>query len=350
MENSYNGRKPQTNDRKRPIPVIGIILIVDFIISLLTPILMEIFSFSGYLIDLAAIMGVYAVGGIIYSRLYAKAGNRVKKLSRFYARGIVMVIPAILISTTYLLFYSRIISGLKEGGTILLIIVNILFALSIMFPFVRQNRILKGKDKTLSRISGSSPALLKMKLQAANCREPLLYVKNLGGRKIANASQIGITKPVIIMTDFLYENMAGSDLSAILGHEMGHFENGDAFRSILMFTIPAFLTLDLALYAMITLEIIPILIAAIFIACQVLDMLFIFPGSRRKSEIGADRFVGMKLGMAEEMVSALETLIVMNGRLPEYRFFSSRTHPSIELRISILRKYFTQGSETFQVK
>lgn len=340
MDQPYGNREPGAGEKKRPVPVFLIIFIADFSISILAPLLMSIFSFIGYLIEIVAIMAVYTIGAMVYFNLYVRKKNPEKRFLRFYVRGIMAAIPGMLVSTIYLLFYYGIISGIREGAIVLFIITNIMFALSILFPFIRQERIIRGKDRTLRSITGDGIEPLHMKLKEVNCRYPMLYVRNLGGRKIANASQVGITKPVIIMTDFLYENMNGSDLSAILGHEMGHFVDSDAFRSILMFTIPAFLTLDFTLYAIITLTIIPIILAAAFIVYQFLNILFIFPGSRRKSEISADRFVGLKIGMAEDMVSALETLIIMNGRPFEYRFISSRTHPSIEERISILRKYF----------
>lgn len=348
MEKSLISCKFHAENSRRPFPVLRIIFISDFTISLLTPFLMGIFSYAGYLIDLVAIFVVIAASELLYSSFYASKGNREDKMPYFYVWEILVALPAMFISTISFLYFSGIITGIKSGATILLFIANIMFALSILFPFIRQHRIVAGKDRTLIKISEGSPELLKTRLRVAHCMEPLLYVKNLGGRKIANASQIGVTKPVIIMTDFLYENMTEWDLSAILGHEMGHFVNRDAIRSIVMFTIPNFLTIDFVLYAIITVKLIPIIIAAFFILYQLLDILIIFPRSRRVSEIRADRFVGMKLGMAEDMVSALETLIVMNGRPFQYRFFSSRTHPSIERRISFLRKYFSQGSETSQ--
>lgn len=339
MDQEYSSGETGASARIRPIPIFRIVFIVDLMISMFSIVIIGFYSYLWYIVEIAAIMAVYTAGAVAHFNLYTRKQNPRRKFSHFYGRGLSAAIPALIITTTDLLFHLHIITGIREGAIILLIISNILFALSILFPFVRQWRIERGKDRTLTRVKDWSLEPLQTRLRAVRCGEPLLYVKNLRGRKIANASQVGITRPVIIMTDFLYENMMETHLSAILGHEMGHFVNRDAFRSILLFTVPAFLALDSFLYAMVDPSTIWFIVLAAFSVFEVVDLLLIFPWSRRRSEFNADRFVGKKLQLAGDMVSALEALVTINGRPPEYRFFSSRTHPSIEQRMRVLEEH-----------
>ncbi|WP_393972185.1 M48 family metalloprotease [Oxyplasma meridianum] len=333
-------RKQNVHNTIRPFPTFRIILVVDLVISMFFPVL-TFYSHLWYIIEIVSVMGAYTAGAVHDFIGYARKQNHRRKFVRFYVRGMMAVLPALLVLTVAFLFQFHIIKGIREWLMVLFVLTNILFAFSILFPFIRQVRIVKGKVRTLIKAPEKTMITLKMRLKAAGCREPLIYVRNLGGRKIANASQIGITRPVIIMTDFLYENMMESHLAAIIGHEMGHFANRDAFRSMLMFTLPVFLDLDLLFYALIKFTVTSSILLGVFaLFCAGIDLAFIFPWSRKRSEIQADRFVGEKLGMAEGMAWALETLIIMNGRPPEYRFFSSRTHPSIDQRILLLRKNF----------
>lgn len=340
MDGKNRSMETNVNGRERPIPIFRIVFTLDMAISMFPLIIVGFYSYLLYIMDVAAIMIVYTGGAVAHFNLYTLKKNPGRKFIRFYARGMIAAIPALIISTTSLLFYLHMITGIGEVAAILFIISNIFFALSMLFPFIRQKRIVNGKERTLRRVAGGPPDPLQMRIRAVKSREPLLYVKNLGGREIANASQVGITSPVIIMTDYLFENMRESELSAILGHELGHYVNRDAYKSMVIFNIPIFLAIDSFLYAIMDISTITLALLAIFNVYLVLDLIFIFPWLRKRSEISADRFVGMKLGMAEDMVRALESLIIMNHRTPEYRFFSSRTHPSIEQRIRILRKNF----------
>jgi Zn-dependent protease with chaperone function len=108
---------------------------------------------------------------------------------------------------------------------------------------------------------------------------------------------------------------------------------------MIIFTVPLFVSLDFLFYTVISPSLFSMVLTVLFMIFAVFDIMVIFPYTRKMAEINADRYVGVTLGMASEMIEALETLMALNARPREYWSLSSRTHPSIDLRIRKLRNY-----------
>ena len=322
-----------------PVLIVRITFLTTILTVSVEPFLMARTGYAGYGFTMTIILAVYSAGSWISFMLITPGESHGSGFLHFYAHGWKRLAPPVLIATTYLLFYDHIITDMEQIGILLFALSNIAFILSIIFPFFRQSRMSRGHSSKFNLTMVEVPDPLKFRLETVNTVKPLLYVRKLNGLRIANASQVGITQPVIVMTDFLFENMESSELSAILGHEMGHFVDHDAMVSMIIFTVPLFVSLDFLFYTVISPSLFSMVLTVLFMIFAVFDIMVIFPYTRKMAEINADRYVGVTLGMASEMIEALETLMALNARPREYWSLSSRTHPSIDLRIRKLRNY-----------
>lgn len=60
--------------------------------------------------------------------------------------------------------------------------------------------------------------------------------------KVANAYCVGLFRPKMCMTDYLYENLSENEIVAMLAHEMGHLK----YRHILKKTLPLIIVFTVA--------------------------------------------------------------------------------------------------------
>ena len=317
----------------------ALVFLIDMVLSLLTPVITLFFSYTGFAIETVLIIAIYTSWS--WQQYHEKISGKINRPAfvKFYLRHAWTFIIPVIIATAYLLHYSGLISNFRQVLIAILVLFDVLFVLSMIFPFARQWWIVKGRDRSLRLDSGVISESLKKKLHSMNISPPLVFVKDLGGRRIANASQVGITRSVIVVTDFLLQNMGKDSLMAIISHEIGHMVNHDIFKAIAELSIPVFLTINAFLYSVIFNGIYSITVAIILSVYLAVDIIFIFPRFRWRSEIEADRFVGEKIGMAENMITSLENLIIINSRSQNYRYKSSRTHPSMDRRIRNLKVY-----------
>ena len=157
---------------------------------------------------------------------------------------------------------------------------------------------------------------------------------------------LGATKRVVLF-DTLVEKLTHNELLAVLGHELGHFKNGDILKNIgimgvVMFVFFAiFGNLPDDLFLGLSLNNEPYAIIAVFMIFSPILSFFLMPlisMISRHNEYAADEF-GSNLSTKEDLVSALLKLANENKSFPlshpMYIFFYY-THPPLVKRFKKL--------------
>ncbi|MEA3290037.1 MAG: M48 family metallopeptidase [Campylobacterota bacterium] len=152
---------------------------------------------------------------------------------------------------------------------------------------------------------------------------------------------LGSTKRVVLF-DTLVEKLTHDELLAVLGHELGHFKNGDILKNIgimgvVMFVFFAiFGNLPDELFLGLGLNNEPYAIIAVFLMFSPILSFFLMPlisAMSRHNEYAADEF-GSDLASKEDLVSALLKLANENKSFPLshpiYIFFHYSHPPLVE--------------------
>ena len=152
---------------------------------------------------------------------------------------------------------------------------------------------------------------------------------------------LGATKRVVLF-DTLVEKLTHNELLAVLGHELGHFKNGDIIKNIgimgvVMFVFFAiFGNLPDDLFLGLSLNNEPYAIIAVFMIFSPILSFFLMPlisMISRHNEYAADEF-GSNLSTKEDLVSALLKLANENKSFPlshpMYIFFYYSHPPLVE--------------------
>ena len=152
---------------------------------------------------------------------------------------------------------------------------------------------------------------------------------------------LGATKRVVLF-DTLVEKLTHNELLAVLGHELGHFKNGDILKNIgimgvVMFVFFAiFGNLPDELFLGLSLNNEPYAIIAVFMIFSPILSFFLMPlisMISRHNEYAADEF-GSNLSTKEDLVSALLKLANENKSFPlshpMYIFFYYSHPPLVE--------------------
>ena len=152
---------------------------------------------------------------------------------------------------------------------------------------------------------------------------------------------LGSTKRVVLF-DTLVEKLSHNELLAVLGHELGHFKNGDIIKNIgimgvVMFVFFAiFGNLPDELFLGLSLNNEPYAIIAVFMIFSPILSFFLMPlisMISRHNEYAADKF-GSNLSTKEDLVSALLKLANENKSFPlshpMYIFFYYSHPPLVE--------------------
>ena len=152
---------------------------------------------------------------------------------------------------------------------------------------------------------------------------------------------LGATKRVVLF-DTLVEKLTHNELLAVLGHELGHFKNGDILKNIgimgvVMFVFFAiFGNLPDDLFLGLSLNNEPYAIIAVFMIFSPILSFFLMPlisMISRHNEYAADEF-GSNLSTKEDLVSALLKLANENKSFPlshpMYIFFYYSHPPLVE--------------------
>jgi STE24 endopeptidase len=157
---------------------------------------------------------------------------------------------------------------------------------------------------------------------------------------------LGKTKRVVLF-DTLIEKLSHNELIAVLGHELGHFKNGDIYKNIIIMgfllfsilfivaNIPENLFLQMGLdKEPATIIIMFLLISNLisFIAMPIINQL------SRHNEYEADKF-GSNIGTKENLISALLKLVNENLSFPKshkFYVFFYYSHPPLIDRLEEL--------------
>ncbi len=152
---------------------------------------------------------------------------------------------------------------------------------------------------------------------------------------------LGSTKRVVLY-DTLIEKLSHNELLAVLGHELGHFKNGDIIKNIgimglvMFFFFAVFGNLPEELFLSLSLEQDSSAIIAIFLIFSPILSFFLMPlvsMISRHNEYAADEF-GSNLQSKEDLVSALLKLANENKSFPLshpiYIFFYYSHPPLVE--------------------
>ena len=166
------------------------------------------------------------------------------------------------------------------------------------------------------------------------------------GRLNAFFGGMGKSKRVVLF-DTLLEKLDHDELIAVLGHELGHFRNGDIWKNILLMSILVFLAffilgnIPFELYS--ELGVAPIAgvkIALILILFPLISFVWmpIISLFSRDHEYKADAY-GSSVGGKEELISALLKLVSENRSFPLSHplfVFFYYSHPPIVQRVQKL--------------
>lgn len=167
---------------------------------------------------------------------------------------------------------------------------------------------------------------------------------------------LGSTKRVVLF-DTLIEKLTHNELLAVLGHELGHFKNGDIIKNISIMGIVMFLFFgifgnlpeDLFLGLGLTNE--PYAVILVFILFSPILTFFLMPlisAMSRHNEYAADRF-GSQMQSKEDLINALLKLANENKSFPLahplYIFFHY-SHPPLVERFKALGFYGAGIGET----
>ena len=152
---------------------------------------------------------------------------------------------------------------------------------------------------------------------------------------------LGATKRVVLF-DTLVEKLTHNELLAVLGHELGHFKNGDILKNIGIMGIVMFVffaifgNLPDELFLGLSLNNEPYAIIAVFMIFSPILSFFLMPlisMISRHNEYAADEF-GSNLSTKEDLVSALLKLANENKSFPLshpiYIFFYYSHPPLVE--------------------
>jgi STE24 endopeptidase len=152
---------------------------------------------------------------------------------------------------------------------------------------------------------------------------------------------LGATKRVVLF-DTLVEKLTHNELLAVLGHELGHFKNGDIIKNIGIMGIVMFVffaifgNLPEELFLGLSINNQPYAIITVFLIFSPILSFFLMPlisFISRHNEYAADDF-GSKLSSKEDLVSALLKLANENKSFPLshpiYIFFYYSHPPLVE--------------------
>jgi STE24 endopeptidase len=157
---------------------------------------------------------------------------------------------------------------------------------------------------------------------------------------------LGKSKRVVLF-DTLIEKLTTTELLAVLGHELGHFSNGDIWKNIgmmgLLLFSAFFLLGNLPESLFFAMKVEPnagIEIAMMMMLLPLISFVFtpIMSAVSRHNEYAADEF-GSELGGKENLVSALIKLIQENKAFPKSHplvIFFYYTHPPVLERLKEL--------------
>ena len=251
--------------------------------------------------------------------------------------AIVYIVELIIAASTIWWFYTFIF--------LMLVIV----ALNILFPIVRATFF----DKLSSLPEGELKTRLEKMFRENGFETEGLYVSDASKRDARlNAYFAGLGKNKrVVLFDTLVEKLSIGELEAVLGHELGHYNNKDILKNIAMTGFMLFVTLftfgnlPAVLFEQMHITATPAVLMVMFMLLSSVLFFILMPimgKLSRHNEFAADE-MGSALGGRENLVSALKKLVTENKAFPKshpiYLFFYA-THPPV------LERFEAMGVDT----
>ncbi|MFA9238784.1 MAG: M48 family metallopeptidase [Candidatus Paceibacteria bacterium] len=274
------------------------------------------------------------------------------KLNKKY--GFSNMTPALFIKDTlktgllFLIFGSGVIAGISFiinsfstwwiWGFIFIFVIIIL--INMLYPVIRDkmfDKFEKLKDKELEQ-------KIENLLDEVGFKSSGVFsvdASKRDNRLNAYFGGLGATKRVVLF-DTLVEKLTHNELLAVLGHELGHFKNGDIVKNIGIMGVVMFVFFGIfgnlpdELFLGLSLNNEPYAIIAVFLIFSPILSFFLMPLISlisRHNEYAADTF-GSNLSSKEDLVSALLKLANENKSFPLshpiYIFFYYSHPPLVE--------------------
>jgi len=219
-------------------------------------------------------------------------------------------------------------------------IFGVIIVINMLYPVIRdkmfdkfsplEDKELEGKiNKLLEQVGFKSSGVFSVDASKRDNRLNAYF----GG--------LGSTKRVVLF-DTLVEKLTHNELLAVLGHELGHFKNGDILKNIVIMGFVMFVFFGIfgnlpdELFLAIGLENEPYAIITLFLMFSPILSFFLMPlisAISRHNEYAADEF-GSNLQTKEDLVSALLKLANENKSFPLshplYIFFFYSHPPLVE--------------------
>ncbi|MGM0533715.1 MAG: M48 family metallopeptidase [Campylobacterota bacterium] len=157
---------------------------------------------------------------------------------------------------------------------------------------------------------------------------------------------LGKSKRVVLF-DTLIKKLEKQELLAVLGHELGHFKNGDLMKNIVLMGVMIFVVFAIfgnlptdIFTAMGVVQTPGVVIALIMLLVNVISFVFmpLISLASRKNEYAADRF-GSDLVEKQALIDALLKLVEENKAFPkshDLHIFFYHSHPPIIKRLEAL--------------
>lgn len=214
----------------------------------------------------------------------------------------------------------------------------VLILVNILFPVIRAAFF----DKLTALPEGELKTRLEKLFSENGFETSGLFISDASKRDARlNAYFAGLGKHKrVVLFDTLVEKLSIAELEAVLGHELGHYNNKDIIKNIAMTGLMLFATLavfgNLPYELFTTLHVSPsssmVMIMFLLLSPVLFFILMPLMGKlSRINEFAADE-MGAKLGGREHLVSALTKLVQENKSFPKshpiYLFFYA-THPPV---------------------
>lgn len=308
---------------------------------------LQIAMFAGYLLthSLAfpilvvpiTVIVFYSFSRMGYSIYLHLAGGTMSFSDFLKIRHRLAILPPILSVGFYLFIYPEFSSALWFR-ILLAAGFNFLIALRIYLSFHRENLMMADRWKRSAR-NLEIERLIEANLPKFRVGVPVVLVYSGSRVGSANASSVGIWRPIIMVADTLISALDQGELLGILSHELGHAVHRDSMKSFVSTTLALLILGDVSLYAWLK----NILPTALIVICLLFSLVIyyrlILIHIMRRFEIRADRFAAAECGQGANLVKGLLRLREIN-RVPRKMPKNIVTaHPDLDFRLREIWKY-----------
>lgn len=308
---------------------------------------LQVVLFVGYLLTRSLIFPILVVPSTViffysFSRMgysiYLKLAGGTMPFSSFLRiRHRLAIIPPILSVGLYLFIYPEVSSELWFR-VLVVVGFNLLVILRIYYSFHREKLMIADRWRRTSR-NMEIERLIEADLPRFSLGVPVVLVYSGSRTGSANASSVGLRRPIIMVADTLISALTRDELLGILSHELGHAVHHDSMKSFISTTLALLILGDVSLYAWLK-NIAPTVLIIIWVLFAiVIYYRLILIHMMRRFEIRADRFSAAECNQGANLVKGLLRLREVN-RIPRKLPRNIVTaHPDIDFRLKEIWKY-----------